>query len=284
MVLLTMTASVVEGLGYAPAEVPGDKVNEAPSLEEPAVGKPIAHGQIVDLWKRLKTIDEAPSLSLEKLLIGAKVYVPPPPPKREQVRVPLSSSARQPTDTDIQTPEFKALMARLRRDEEEREYERMINPSSHEAHGRDQQAFAAVNQPHTADDTGDDDGITYNDVHRQLLLLINFLVSIVGVAATLWIAARWWSLPARLFLTMGGAVVVAIAEVAVYSIYVWRLGDAKHKQEEVKETREVAETWTVGEAKVEDEAEDDAVLIEAKESATSVRKRVAVKEEEKEQD
>lgn len=83
-----MTASVVEGLGYAPAEVPGDEANEAPSLEEPAVGKPIAHGQIVDLWKRLKTTDEAPSLSLEKLLIGAKVYVPPPPPKREQVRVP----------------------------------------------------------------------------------------------------------------------------------------------------------------------------------------------------
>ncbi|KAF4126197.1 Endoplasmic reticulum-based factor for assembly of V-ATPase [Geosmithia morbida] len=265
MVLLTMTASMVESLGHI---APGPELcsdEASPSLDQPAVGKPIAHSQIINLWKQLKTCADAPSISLEKLLVGAVVYIPPPPPKPEP------------------TPQFKALMARLRREEEDRVYQRMLNPHSDHHNttngyaqaGPAQRAFAAVNQPHTAADTGDNDA-TYNDVHRQLLLLINFLVSIIGVAATLWIAARWWSVPARLFLTMGGSLVVAVAEVAVYSIYVWRLEDSKHKEEEVKETKEVAETWTV-EPRAQEHNEP--VSVDAK-NTDGMRKRVTTVKEE----
>jgi hypothetical protein len=153
-------------------------------------------------------------------------------------------------------------MARLRRDQEQLEYERMANslptmetfsqrfPNSSSM----AQAFAAVNRPSREEDIGDDD-ITFNDVHRQLMLILNFVASILGVAATLWILARWWSTPARLFLTMGGSVLVGIAEVAVYSGYIWHLGQAKKQDRTLKEVKEVVQTWTMG-------ASDENILVD----------------------
>lgn len=151
-----------------------------------------------------------------------------------------------------QSDEYKALMARLRREQEQQEYERMTNPlspietfSQRYPHSTNMaQAFAAVNRPSHEADMGDDD-VTYNDVHRQLMLLLNFVASILGVAATLWIIARWWSTPARLFLTMGGSILVGVAEVAVYSGYVWHLGQAKKQDKTLKEVKQVVQTWTV---------------------------------------
>lgn len=148
-------------------------------------------------------------------------------------------------------------MARLRREDEQRAYERMARPPPaaetfvqrfpHAA------AFAEVNRPLRESDTGDDD-VTYNDAHRQLMLLLNFVVSILGVAGTLWVVARWWSTPARLFLTMVGSALVGVAEVAVYQGYLWHLGEAKKKDGKVREVREVVQTWVVG-------SEKDAVAV-----------------------
>ena len=93
MVLLTMTPAAVEALKQlssaatekAATHDPAAKDNDEPSLSQPEVGKPISHGQLVDLWKQLQeTSKSAPNL--ENLLRGAKVYVPPPPPKPEPVR------------------------------------------------------------------------------------------------------------------------------------------------------------------------------------------------------
>lgn len=103
---------------------------------------------------------------------------------------------------------------------------------------------------------GDDD-ITYNDVHRQLMLILNFVLSILGVAASLWILARWWSTPARLFLTLGGSLLVGIAEVALYGGYIWHLGEAKKKDRKFKEVKEIVQTWAVG-------ADDEPVTIGGK--------------------
>lgn len=130
------------------------------------------------------------------------------------------------------------------------------------------QAFAAVNRPSHQGDMGDDD-VTYSDVHRQLMLMLNFVASILGVAATLWIVARWWSTPARLFLTMGGSLLVGIAEVAVYSGYVWHLSEAKKKDKTLKEVKQVVQTWTVG-------AEDEAAVVVGRDTQaedTNLRRR-----------
>ncbi|KAM0268350.1 hypothetical protein ACHAPA_005146 [Fusarium lateritium] len=271
MVLLTMTPSIVEALATAEApETPQieDHDSEAkseelsqptkePSLEDPELGKPILHGQIVDLWKRLKARGNA-NYTLEQLLWGASVYIPPPPPKPEP------------------SPQYKALMARLRRDEEARSYERMINPVPQHEIFKDRfpysaAGFAEANRPTSVADIGDED-IVMEEVHKQVTLIINFLVSIAGVAGTLWVTARWWSLSSRLFLTMGGSILVAIAEVVVYNAYMWKMDEGRKKHGKVKEVREVVESWVLGEDGNEDEK---TVLIQEKDDTRGdgVRKR-----------
>lgn len=176
-------------------------------------------------------------------------------------------------------------MARLRREEEARSYERMVNPtpqlsSFHDHFPHAARSFAEVNKPLRAGDLGDDE-VTYNEVHRQVMLIINFLVSIAGVAGTLWIAARWWSLPSRLFLTLFGSILVAIAEVAVYSGYVWRLGEASKKQSAIKEVKEVVETWVVGQDEDNKDGDEKPVLLRSKEEEGdgNVRKRRTERQE-----
>ncbi|OAQ71826.1 ATPase, vacuolar ER assembly factor, Vma12 [Purpureocillium lilacinum] len=265
MVLLTMTPSIVDGLRKVEAEQDEGRrataqskdasaaASSEPSLEDPAVGKPISHGQIVDLWQKLR-----PSSNLEQLLQGARVYIPPPPPKPE------------PSD------EYKALMARLRREEAARAYERMVNPplryeTFDQRFPHAGQSFAEANRVTNKADLGDDE-VTYNEVHRQVMLIINFLASILGVAATLWVTARWWGLPARIFLTLGGSIVVAVAEVGVYQGYVWRMGQAKTKQKAVREVKEVVQTWVVGQ---EEKTGEEPLLLKTKDEDADggVRKR-----------
>lgn len=55
-----------------------------PSLENPKLGSPISHGQVIDLSRKLKVQGLSP-WSLDTLLRGARVYVAPPPPKSEPV-------------------------------------------------------------------------------------------------------------------------------------------------------------------------------------------------------
>lgn len=93
-----MTLSIVEGLQKfeqpmesrrsdgSEAETSPENKTAEPSLENPEVGKPISHGQVVDLWKQLQAAGHS-TYTLEQLLRGANVYIPPPPPKPEPVRL-----------------------------------------------------------------------------------------------------------------------------------------------------------------------------------------------------
>lgn len=85
MVLLTITPTILEAIqrrnGIA---TPVDRpvVDGEPTLEDPAAGKPISHGQVVDLWKDLRGQEQDKAkFSLEHLLRGSAVYIPAPPPK-----------------------------------------------------------------------------------------------------------------------------------------------------------------------------------------------------------
>ncbi|KAF4343463.1 vacuolar er assembly vma12 [Fusarium beomiforme] len=262
-----MTSSIVEALSTVEStETPqiedhdetesqeSPQPTKEPSLDEPKLGNPISHGQIVDLWKQLKAQGNS-KYTLEQLLRGASVYIPPPPPKPEP------------------SPEYKALMARLRREEEARAYERMINPpppheTFKERFPSSAASFAAANRPTSAADIGDED-LAMEEVHKQVTLIINFLVSIAGVAGTLWVTARWWSLPSRLFLTLGGSILVAIAEVVVYNAYMWKMDQGRKKHGKVKEVREIVESWVVG----KDEDEKSVLIKEKNKTEDGVRKR-----------
>ena len=94
MVRLTITPAILRALdelqhrGHLP-EAPGE-----PSLEQPAIGNPITHGQIISISNTLKEIktndnnaseDDKVPYHLDDLLRGSKVYVEPPKPKAEPV-------------------------------------------------------------------------------------------------------------------------------------------------------------------------------------------------------
>ena len=227
-----------------------EKLSAEPSLLYPRVGNPISHGQVVDISRDLKRHGIQP-LSLEALLRGSKVYAPPPPARVEPVSYILQVSEIKANNMG-QTSEYKALMARLRREEEERSYERMTNPplpmetfaqrfpAASAAH-----AFSSSYQNINTSDP-EDDGLTFADVDRQMALILNVLLSIVACAGAIWVAARWWDTPARLALSMSGSILVGIAEVVVYSGYIRRVGEAKGKERGVKEVKEIVNTWVVG--------------------------------------
>jgi hypothetical protein len=84
MVLLTMTPSIVEGLAKSKSSGENTDQDDEPTVDNPAVGQPISHGQVVDLWRKLREAGEK-EYTLENLLRGASVYVAPRPPKPEPV-------------------------------------------------------------------------------------------------------------------------------------------------------------------------------------------------------
>jgi hypothetical protein len=175
----------------------------------------------------------------------------------------------------VQTLEYKALMARLRREEEARSYERMTNPPPpmETFAQRFPMASAAHAFPSSYQSIGtsdpDDDGTTYADVDRQVTLIFNVLISIIACAAGIWITARWWSTPMRLALSMSGSLLVGVAEVVVYAGYIRRVGEAKTQEKKVKEVKEIVNTWVVG----ADEKEEDSITLKPKEESEDIKAR-----------
>jgi hypothetical protein len=163
-------------------------------------------------------------------------------------------------------------MARLRREEEARSYERMTNPPnpmetfaqrfpmSSAAH-----AFPSYQEPEAEDE------VTYADINREMAVIANVLLSIIACAGAIWVAARWWSTPARLALSMSGSLLVGVAEVVVYGGYIRRLSEAKGKEKGLEEIKEVVRTWVVGGG--EEEEPEDSVLIEGKRNPDEVEAR-----------
>lgn len=155
-------------------------------------------------------------------------------------------------------------MARLCREEEDRVYERMINPPMPtETFSQRFPSPRADLFPILQEDIGDKDEISYADINRQMALIINILISILACSVAIWLAARHWSTPSRLGLSMGGSGVVAVAEAVVYAGYIRRLKEAREKGKKEVEIKEIIKTWIIGgEEKVTDS--QDATSVESK--------------------
>jgi hypothetical protein len=89
------------------------------------------------------------------------------------------------------------------------------------------------------------DDVSYEEVHRQIILIINVLISVVCVAVFIWVAARHWSVGKRLGLSMGGSLAVAVAEVVVYSGYVRKVKEAKLLEKKKPEIKEIVASWVL---------------------------------------
>ncbi|KAF2152676.1 hypothetical protein K461DRAFT_256721 [Myriangium duriaei CBS 260.36] len=235
MVFLTITPATLRALKARAAHTGSDVLEKdgEPKLSKAAVGDPISHSQLIDLSKSLKeyqcSIDSNIDCAcgLEMLLKGAKVYVPPPEEK------------------PAKSPGYIQLMNRLREEEERRAYERMINPPS----TADNMAMQGP-IPNTfgasmgrAPVTVEIDEATFSDINRQMTLIINVLVTIIACSVGIWITAWHWATPARLALSLFGSGAVAVAEVVIYLGYIKRVSDAKSKEVQTMERKEVVETW-----------------------------------------
>ncbi|KAL8862544.1 MAG: hypothetical protein Q9178_001042 [Gyalolechia marmorata] len=204
-------------------------------LADLATGDPITHMQVVAVSKLLKKslapTQASPVLHhLDQLLRGSKLYYEFPKPKKEP------------------TNEYKMLMARLRRDEEARSYERMTNPPL--PMETFEQRFPNTSNPKLFAGNQDrfyrDDDVTYADVNRQMAMIVNILVSIVACSIALWLVANRWSTPRRLGLSMGGSILVAVAEAVVYAGYLRRIKEAREKGKKQVEIKEIIKTWVIG--------------------------------------
>ena len=168
-------------------------------------------------------------------------------------------------------------MARLRREEEARCYERMINPPLPVQSFS--QRFPTSSYSKLFDDgriskEEEDDEVTYADINRQMALILNILISIVACSVALWIAARHWTTPKRLGLSMGGSGMIGIAEVVVYAGYLRRIKEAREKGKKHIEVKEIIKTWVLGGGDDYVSTSDESKLIkESKKEEKEARRR-----------
>lgn len=101
MVRLSMTKSMVSAIEFCSANNvegwPAELLGGEPSLQNPSLGQPITHSQVIALSRCLREHFRAPAAGnnanksygivydLDGLLRGSKVYNDPPKPKREPV-------------------------------------------------------------------------------------------------------------------------------------------------------------------------------------------------------
>jgi len=92
MVLFAMTPTIVGAVKkYNVVKQDVTNTDNEPSLESPAIGKPISHGQIIDIHKSLSNVHSDIASPADKpyhlndLLRGAQIYVPPPKPTAQPV-------------------------------------------------------------------------------------------------------------------------------------------------------------------------------------------------------
>jgi hypothetical protein len=216
-----MTPAIVEAVNkYNTRHL--SRRDEETSLDSPKEGNPISHAQLIDISKMLRGKNE--DIHLDQLLKGCAIYQNP------------KSTPKQ------KSTEYEQLMARLRKEDEARQYERMLHPESIQHQNTTYGHMLNHNQNIAA---SQEDDLTYKEINRQIGLIFNVLVSIIACGIAIWIAARRWSAPPRLALSMAGSLIVGIAEVVVYTGYLRRLNEAKVMEKKKKEVVSIHDSWVI---------------------------------------
>ena len=166
-------------------------------------------------------------------------------------------------------------MARLRKEEEARAYERMLNPPLPMETFSQRFPISCHGHlfPASHSDAQEEDEVTYTDINRQMALIINVLLSIVACSVAIWLAASHWSTPTRLGLSMTGSGVVGIAEVVVYAGYLRRVKEAKSKAKTKSEVKEIIKTWVIGNDEDQSDEQRSDIILMPKHDESPLRKR-----------
>ncbi|CCX33922.1 endoplasmic reticulum-based factor for assembly of V-ATPase-domain-containing protein [Pyronema domesticum] len=196
MVLLTTTPRIHSAL---------TAYNALPSVDSPLSAEEcITHTDLRLISQSL--ISRSSDYSYAALLRGSSVYTPPPPPPPPK------------------TPEYIALMKRLRQEAEEREYR-----------GLTTEAEEVVEEE-----------MTWKEVKSQISVIFNVMLSVFATAAAVWKVAESWDAPERLAAAFASAILVGVAEVVLFMGYVRRLDQGKKVEGKKKDVASIKAVWEVG--------------------------------------
>lgn len=139
-------------------------------------------------------------------------------------------------------------MAALRRNEETRKYQQMLQfTPEKDTNTRQSPEYSGLymgsSPKNNSQNMENEDEITFADLSRQVALIINVFVSVIACSFAIWVVSRWWDTPTRLFLSISAGVLVSIAEVIVYGGYLRRLTEAKEREKRIIEKKEILDTW-----------------------------------------
>ncbi|PGG97879.1 hypothetical protein AJ79_09051 [Helicocarpus griseus UAMH5409] len=268
MVLLLITPAIASALERLPAAT-----RDELSLPTPTSASAISHSQLVALSKYLlsdhsateKTKDPSnaainnnETYTLNSLLRGTKLYIPPPPPKPEP------------------SPEYLALKARLTAEAEANKYNALLRPQPiHRSSPflTTPSQLASLPTPNNPDSDFDSDSDPLTPS-----LVLNILISVLFTGfASYWALSNFRiptfftftstsapsypgavsSQPARVFISLFVAVIVGVAEVGVFALYLSKVEMARGRERGVVERKVV-----VGEVGAGEEGNDNGVRID----------------------
>ncbi|KAL2441608.1 hypothetical protein ABEF95_015822 [Exophiala dermatitidis] len=209
MVLLIATPRILDAI----SSLSSSERSSLPSPLPTTPGSPIEHTSIIALARLLSrsrtqshpelnhTTPTPPNdFSLNTLLRGAHVYIPPLPPKPQP------------------SPEYIALMARLRRDQERREYAALVSKRKHPV------------------EDDEDEEAQKDEISPSLVL--NILLSVVMCAAAMFYLTRWWGNDGlRVLVSLFSGIIVGVSEVTVYAGYLRKVRLSKHKERAKREKK-----------------------------------------------
>ncbi|KAL4990995.1 endoplasmic reticulum-based factor for assembly of V-ATPase-domain-containing protein [Aspergillus falconensis] len=265
MVRLITTPAILSALEAIPPSTREDL--NLPVPESLAPGDPISHDQIIRISRYFKNTRSFQNFdgdgrtgvdrSLNALLPGTKLYIPPPPPKPEP------------------TPEYLALKARLLAAAEADAYTRMLSQptasNTDPLFNMTSSKLAALHDAHNGPSAKDPN---YADPLTPSLVLNIFLSVIITGFSVYWaltsfvtpqilvsrISSTWSpqtisgrgsgglgaSEPVRVLLSLFAALAVGVAEVLIYAIYLGKIEAARGKEGRRKEKKVVIGSEEVG--------------------------------------
>ncbi|KAL4881060.1 endoplasmic reticulum-based factor for assembly of V-ATPase-domain-containing protein [Aspergillus karnatakaensis] len=258
MVRLVTTSPILSALEAIPPSTRSEL--KLPDTDTLALGTPISHDDVIRISHYFRdkhdtnAQDSERKWTLDTLLRGTKLYIPPPPPKPEP------------------SPEYLALKSRLLAATEADAYTRMVSPLPHPAttspaalsvFNSSTPALSALHDPKAHIDSDPN----YKDPLTPGLVLNIFLSVLITGFSVYWmltsfrtsevlvegVAGVWRfgspgdkpgvgggaSEPVRVLLSLFAALAVGVAEVAIYAIYLGKVEKARGRERRVKERKEV---------------------------------------------
>ncbi|KAG7660718.1 VPH2 [[Candida] subhashii] len=175
----------------------------------------ISHTNLINFYKQYK-----PTSTLLELIKLTKLHIP-----------------NKNISTQVKTKEYLKLMQKLRLQAQEEEYNKLINPTSE---------YSTLYDNSKIDPSSDLTPAQFHkEVKNQITTIVNILISVASVAYAVWYwTGSSWGLQDsyRVLMSLFFGILVLVAEVVVYLGYLNKVEDARIRERNKKEVKNVVRT------------------------------------------